>query len=146
MYDQRTTLSSTIEQEIRKRYGELVFKTVIPVNVKLAEAPAFGQSIQEYAPSSSICSISTGNLREVPQWPLRKIFQQLSHNAKMYHRYNAEKGFSFPAMKQKGRIAKMQTRNNLDELAKGTIEKVLSKSDAELGLEFLLNPEKFRKI
>jgi hypothetical protein len=33
-----------------------------------------------------------------------------------------------------------------DELGKGTIEKVLGKSDAELGLEFLLNPEKFRKI
>lgn len=32
-----------------------------------------------------------------------------------------------------------------DELGKGTIEKVLSKSDAELGLEFLLNPEKFRR-
>lgn len=53
MYDSRTTLSATIEQEIRKRYGELVFKTVIPVNVKLAEAPAFGQSIQEYAPNSN---------------------------------------------------------------------------------------------
>lgn len=53
MFDARTTLSSTIEQEIRKRYGELVFKTMIPVNVKLAEAPAFGQSIQEYAPNSS---------------------------------------------------------------------------------------------
>jgi hypothetical protein len=33
-----------------------------------------------------------------------------------------------------------------DEMGKGTIEKVLGKSDAELGLEFLLNPEKFRKI
>ena len=33
-----------------------------------------------------------------------------------------------------------------DELAKGTIEKVLAKSDAELGLEFLLNPEKFRNL
>ena len=32
-----------------------------------------------------------------------------------------------------------------DDLGKGTIEKVLSKSDAELGLEFLLNPEKFRR-
>ena len=53
MFDSRTTLSSTIEQEIRKRYSELVFKTMIPVNVKLAEAPAFGQSIQEYAPASS---------------------------------------------------------------------------------------------
>jgi hypothetical protein len=35
--------------------------------------------------------------------------------------------------------------NLADELAKGTIEKVLAKSDAELGLEFLLNPEKFRR-
>ena len=33
-----------------------------------------------------------------------------------------------------------------DELAKGTIEKVMAKSDAELGLEFLLNPEKFRHL
>lgn len=33
-----------------------------------------------------------------------------------------------------------------DELAKGTIEKVLAKSDAELGLEFLLHPEKFRHV
>ncbi len=32
-----------------------------------------------------------------------------------------------------------------DDLAKGTIEKVMAKSDAELGLEFLLNPEKFRR-
>jgi len=33
-----------------------------------------------------------------------------------------------------------------DDLSKGTIEKVLSKSDAELGLEFLLNPDKFRGL
>jgi hypothetical protein len=33
-----------------------------------------------------------------------------------------------------------------DDLSKGTIEKVMAKSDAELGLEFLLNPEKFRNI
>ena len=33
-----------------------------------------------------------------------------------------------------------------DELANGTIEKVMAKSDAELGLEFLLNPEKFRHL
>ena len=32
-----------------------------------------------------------------------------------------------------------------DDLSKGTIEKVMAKSDAELGMEFLLNPEKFRR-
>ena len=65
MFDSRTTLSSTIEQEIRKRYGELVFKTVIPVNVKLAEAPAFGQSIQEYAPTSSGAQAYTALAQEI---------------------------------------------------------------------------------
>ncbi|HEX3643770.1 MAG TPA: hypothetical protein VHV10_20975 [Ktedonobacteraceae bacterium] len=33
-----------------------------------------------------------------------------------------------------------------DDLSKGTIEKVMAKSDAELGLEFLLNPDKFKNI
>ncbi len=32
-----------------------------------------------------------------------------------------------------------------DELAKGTTQKVMAKSDAELGLEFLLNPNTFRR-
>lgn len=52
MFDSRTNLSTTTEKEVRDRYGDLVFKTVIPMNIKLAEAPAFGQSIQEYAPES----------------------------------------------------------------------------------------------
>ncbi len=33
-----------------------------------------------------------------------------------------------------------------DELSKGTIEKVMAKSDAELGLEFLLNPHRFKRL
>jgi hypothetical protein len=33
-----------------------------------------------------------------------------------------------------------------DDLSKGTIEKVMAKSDAELGLEFLLNPDKFKNM
>lgn len=52
MYDSRTNLSSQIESAIRKDYGELVLETIIPMNVKLAEAPAYGQPIQDYAPDS----------------------------------------------------------------------------------------------
>jgi chromosome partitioning protein len=52
MFDPRTNLSGTIEKEVRKRYGSLVCETVIPVNIRLAEAPAFGKSIQEYSPDS----------------------------------------------------------------------------------------------
>ncbi len=51
--NRRTNLSQLVEQQIRTRYGELVFETVIPVNVKLAEAPAVGEPISSYAPGSS---------------------------------------------------------------------------------------------
>lgn len=53
MYDSRTNLSSMIAKEVRQRYGSLVFETVIPMNTKLAEAPAFGKPIQDYAPQST---------------------------------------------------------------------------------------------
>jgi chromosome partitioning protein len=52
MFDASTNLSTTIEKEIRSRYGSLVFDTLIPKNTQLAEAPAFGKSIQEYRPKS----------------------------------------------------------------------------------------------
>lgn len=50
-YDSRTNLSSVITQRIRNDYGNLVFDTVIPFNVKLAEAPASGTPIRIYDPS-----------------------------------------------------------------------------------------------
>ncbi len=51
--DRRTNLSGQIEQEVRERYGSLVFTTVIPINVKLAEAPSSGMPINSYAPQSA---------------------------------------------------------------------------------------------
>lgn len=67
MYDASTNLSSTIEQEIRGRYGDLVFQTVIPKNTQLAEAPAFGKSIQEYKPKSSGARAYAALAREVKE-------------------------------------------------------------------------------
>ena len=40
MFDKRNNLSSLIEEDVRKNLKELVFKTVIPRNVKLSEAPS----------------------------------------------------------------------------------------------------------
>lgn len=48
LFDARTRLSTEIEKQIRSRYGDAVFKTVIPRNVKLAEAPAYRISIADY--------------------------------------------------------------------------------------------------
>ncbi|KAF0134517.1 MAG: chromosome partitioning protein [Candidatus Saganbacteria bacterium] len=53
MYDQRTVLSNQVAEEARKCFGKKVFQTVIPRNVRLAEAPSYGQPIIFYDPSSS---------------------------------------------------------------------------------------------
>ena len=43
MYDDRTNLAQSVEAEIRKYFRDRVYRTVIPRNVKLAEAPSFGR-------------------------------------------------------------------------------------------------------
>lgn len=48
MYDTRLVLSKQVEEEIKEFFKNKVFSTVIPRNVKLAEAPSFGKSIFEY--------------------------------------------------------------------------------------------------
>ena len=45
MYDGRTKLSGQVTDEVRKYFGATVYKTVIPRNVRLSEAPSFGQPI-----------------------------------------------------------------------------------------------------
>jgi chromosome partitioning protein len=53
MYDSRTLLSEQVVAETRQHFGGKVFKTMIPRNIRLAEAPSFGQPIVFYDPSSS---------------------------------------------------------------------------------------------
>jgi chromosome partitioning protein len=52
LYDARTTLSGQVVEEVRRGYPELIFNTVIPRNVRLSEAPSYGQSIAQYDPRS----------------------------------------------------------------------------------------------
>ncbi len=52
MYDRRNALTGTVEDMARQRLGESVFKTVIPVNVRIAEAPLDGTSVGEYEATS----------------------------------------------------------------------------------------------
>jgi chromosome partitioning protein len=53
MYDRRTTLTKIVEDTARSRYGDLVAKTVIPINVSIPEATLEGVSVSEYAPTSA---------------------------------------------------------------------------------------------
>ncbi len=48
MYDSRTTLAEQVEAEVAKHFGDKVFSSVVPRNVRLAEAPSYGKSILEH--------------------------------------------------------------------------------------------------
>ena len=52
MYDKRNNLSQQVEQDARDNLGDLVFKTVIPRNVRLSEAPSFAMSVLKYDSAS----------------------------------------------------------------------------------------------
>lgn len=52
MCDMRTNLSKQVEEEVRNYFKGKVFKTTIPRNIRLAEAPSYGKPILEYSPNS----------------------------------------------------------------------------------------------
>ena len=52
MHDHRTRLAQDVETELREHLTELVFDTVIPRSVRVAEAPSYGLPVTEHAPQS----------------------------------------------------------------------------------------------
>ena len=48
MYDNRNKLSEQVAQDVRTHLGEIVYHTVIPRNVRVSEAPSFGQPVLMY--------------------------------------------------------------------------------------------------
>jgi len=67
MYDGRTNLSEQVVAEVRQHFGERVYQTVIPRSVRLSEAPSFGKSILEYAPSGAAAEAYRALAREFIQ-------------------------------------------------------------------------------
>jgi chromosome partitioning protein len=55
MFDSRTNLALDVVNEVRRHFPEQIFKTIIPRNVRLSEAPSYGEDILAYAPDSLGC-------------------------------------------------------------------------------------------
>jgi chromosome partitioning protein len=53
MYDSRTRLASQVADEVREHFGDVVLGSVIPRNVRVSEAPSYGQSVMTYDPAST---------------------------------------------------------------------------------------------
>ena len=52
MYDARLRLSNQVVEEVKKHFGDMVFKTIIQRNIRLSEAPSYGENIIEYDATS----------------------------------------------------------------------------------------------
>jgi chromosome partitioning protein len=52
MHDERTRLAQDVESELRRHFPAMVFETVIPRSVRVAESPSYGLPVTEHAPSS----------------------------------------------------------------------------------------------
>lgn len=48
MFSKRMVLSEQVQAELHKHFGDILFKTVVPRNIRLAEAPSFGRTIYEH--------------------------------------------------------------------------------------------------
>ena len=53
MYDARTNLSLQVVENVKENLQQNIYKTIIPRNVRLAEAPSYGQPITLYDPRST---------------------------------------------------------------------------------------------
>jgi chromosome partitioning protein len=52
MYDSRTHLALQVVEEVAKHFPDLIFRTIIPRNVRIAEAPSFGEPLVSFDPKS----------------------------------------------------------------------------------------------
>src|SRR3982751_181382 len=67
MYDGRTKLADQVAEEVRNHFGDLVLHAVIPRNVRVSEAPGYGQSVLTYDPGSRGSTSYVEAAREVAE-------------------------------------------------------------------------------
>lgn len=65
MYDARTNLSLQVAEEVKKYFKDKVYRAIIPRNVRLSEAPSYGQAVVTYDPKSRGADLYMELAREV---------------------------------------------------------------------------------
>lgn len=65
MYDGRTNLSADVTREVKKFFPNMVYETVIPRSIRLAEAPSYGLPIAYYAPEATSAKTYSALAREI---------------------------------------------------------------------------------
>ncbi|MGR6686129.1 ParA family protein [Furfurilactobacillus rossiae] len=80
MFDARTNLGAQVNAEVQKYFGDRVYKTIIPRNVRLSEAPSHGLAIIDYDPKSRGAEVYSQLAEEVPRsaWQVRKRLEKAS--------------------------------------------------------------------
>jgi len=77
MFDARTKLAEQVVAEVRRHFGDQVFKAIIPRSVRLSEAPGFGKPIIRYDPSSRAATAYRELAAEArARWPITRAQAQ----------------------------------------------------------------------
>jgi chromosome partitioning protein len=72
MYDARTRLAEQVVAEVRRHFGDTVFRTIVPRSIRLSEAPGFGRPIARYDPAARAAQAYRDLARElVVRWTSR---------------------------------------------------------------------------
>lgn len=65
MFDGRNSLARQVHQEVRTHFGDQVFRTMIPRNVRISESPSHGMPVVTYDPSSRGAAAYRALAREI---------------------------------------------------------------------------------
>ena len=80
MYDARTLLSRQVVEEVRRHFPGQVFNTIVPRNIRLSEAPSYGEPIITYAPNSTGAMAYAALARELLTGDGRAVPRRLSQS------------------------------------------------------------------
>jgi chromosome partitioning protein len=80
MYDSRTRLADQVAAEVRRHFGPLVVESVIPRNIRVSEAPGFGQTVMTYDPGSRGAVSYLHAAHEIAERGLRPVEPEVQHD------------------------------------------------------------------